>query len=166
MLLWRLNLHTKNEVGRKRDVGSGTRPVQKGKNNKLTISRIVKPFNYYRNQLLTLTVTTYTILPKARSKKPTPRMALRHTGRGIIMRLLYMWLYAYKPTTLKKVQVWRWYNFCLTDWKGRARAKLLAWLKGACAPKVRGLVFFSSLLQLRVDENRSARGDTILKLEL
>jgi hypothetical protein len=26
---WRLNLHTKNEVGRKWDVGSGTRPTQK-----------------------------------------------------------------------------------------------------------------------------------------
>ncbi len=68
------------------------------------------------------------------------------------------------------VEVWRWKNFCLTDWKGRAqsclldwkgraraqsclldwkeraRPKLLTWLKGARAPKVRGLVIFLLLL--------------------
>jgi hypothetical protein len=83
--------------------------------------------------------------------------------------------------------VWRWLNSCLADWKGcsraqsclidwkgRARSKLLGWMKGACTLKVAWLIetgarakwevwWFSSsfLLQLRVDENRSACGDTL-----
>ncbi len=51
---------------------------------------------------------------------------------------------------------------CLVDWKGCALSKLLGWLKGARArAKWEVWWFFSSfLLPLRVDENRSACGDT------